>query len=276
MKGHARVERPAIRVLHSITKMGSGDRGHVIACASHGGRYAAALAAAGGVRAVIFNDAGLGLDRAGVAGLLLLEELGIAAAAVDARTAPIGDGGSVLSGTISEVNSIARALGCEPGMTARECAELMRDSPVVDAAAPGLSEGRYLVRDGDVKIWALDSVSLTTPALDDGQVIVTGSHAALLGGDSATAARSSPWIAAYNDAGAGSDSRGVTRLPALEVRGIGAVAVSAMSARIGDGRSSWESGVISHANRVATTLGALEGILLSTFVEQAVEARRGR
>ena len=43
--------------------------------ASHGGVYAAYLAAVSKVRGVILNDAGLGLDRAGIGGLDLAQKL---------------------------------------------------------------------------------------------------------------------------------------------------------------------------------------------------------
>src|ERR1700730_10447635 len=49
--------------------------GAVVVIASHGGIYAAYLAAKLGAAAAIFNDAAVGRDRAGIAGLDHLQEL---------------------------------------------------------------------------------------------------------------------------------------------------------------------------------------------------------
>ena len=76
MTSHTPME--SIRVLDSATKLAPADRGAVVVCGSHGGTFPAWLAARAGVRAIVLNDAGLGLDRAGVAGVAWLDALGIA------------------------------------------------------------------------------------------------------------------------------------------------------------------------------------------------------
>ncbi len=60
---------PAIRVADSVTRLGSEHVGAVLIAGSHGGIYAAWLAAKAGLRAVILNDAAVGLECAGIAGL---------------------------------------------------------------------------------------------------------------------------------------------------------------------------------------------------------------
>lgn len=85
---------------------------------SHCAVYAAHLTAKAGVRAAIHHDAGIGLDadRGGILGLDVLQGEGIAAAAVAARSARIGDGHSTLQdGTISAVNDVAARLGVRIG-----------------------------------------------------------------------------------------------------------------------------------------------------------------
>jgi len=83
--------------------------------ASHGGVYAAWLAAVARVRGLIVSDAGVGRERAGIAGLAYLDGLGIAAAAVDHDSARIGDGADLMArGRISHVNTAASALGAMP------------------------------------------------------------------------------------------------------------------------------------------------------------------
>ena len=63
----------AIQVADSITKLGSQLRGTVLIAASHGGRYCGYLAALSGLRGVIFNDAGVGKDNAGIGSLDYLQ-----------------------------------------------------------------------------------------------------------------------------------------------------------------------------------------------------------
>jgi hypothetical protein len=81
--------------------------------------------------------------------------------------------------------------------------------------------------------------------------------------------------ALYNDAGVGKDEAGISRLPALDARGIAAATVSATSARIGDARSTYEDGIISHVNRRATRLGLNEGISTRDFVAMLRRALTG-
>ena len=75
----------------SVTQLGD-VAGRVLVCGSHGGLIAACLGAKAGAHALILNDAGLGKDRAGIAGLFYLEAIGMAAATVDCHSARIGDG----------------------------------------------------------------------------------------------------------------------------------------------------------------------------------------
>ena len=76
----------AARILDSITKLAPEDAGRVVIAASHGGDYAAYCAARGRVRAVVLNDAGVGWQRAGIAGLDALQQWGVAAATADYRS----------------------------------------------------------------------------------------------------------------------------------------------------------------------------------------------
>ena len=97
------------------------------------------------------------------------------------------------------------------------------------------------------RIVLINSASLIGPE-DAGQIIVTASHGALVGGNAAMALRVDAFAAVFSDAGVGMDGAGITRLPALDMRGIAGLAVSAASARIGDAASVYEDGIISHAN----------------------------
>ena len=73
--------------------------------------------------------------------------------------------------------------------------------------------------------------------------------------------------AVYNDAGIGIDRAGISRLPALDARGIAAATVAAASARIGDARSAWVTGRLSAVNRLAAEAGAATGMSVPEFVD---------
>jgi hypothetical protein len=259
----------AIVVAESVTQLGPEVRGAVLVAGSHAGVIAAYYAARAGARAVVLNDAGVGKDGAGIAGLAYLEALGIAAAAVAHDSARIGDGADTLArGVVSHVNAIAAACGVAAGTPARAAAERLRTAPASPASAPPHYEGRYLLQ-ADARareIWALDSVGMVEPS-DAGRVLLIGSHAALHGGRPESALPVAARAAVFHDAGNG--AAGVTRLPALGERGIPAVAVHGATARIGDGRSLWETGVIAHLNEPAGRIGARPGMPACEFAREA-------
>ena len=74
--------------------------------------------------------------------------------------------------------------------------------------------------------------------------------------------------ALYNDAGIGKDQAGISRLPALDARGIAAATVSAASARIGDARSTYEDGIVSRVNASAAALGLRDSMTARAFVAE--------
>ena len=77
-------------------------------------------------RGAVFNDGGLARDRAGIEGLRVLDTAGVAAAAVGAMSARIGDPASTWEdGVVSFVNETARRLGVAPGQRARDAALLI-------------------------------------------------------------------------------------------------------------------------------------------------------
>ncbi|HEY1794507.1 MAG TPA: hypothetical protein VGG57_00170 [Stellaceae bacterium] len=258
----------AIVVADSITRVAESEAaGAVVVNASHGGIYAAYLAAKLHAAAAIFNDAGIGRDRAGIGGLDYLQELGIAAAAVGHMTARIGDGADMMArGRITFANALAENLGCRTGMTCWDAARALGEPEGSPGEPPPALEAAFLVIDEPPQAWALDSVSLVLPEHRDA-VIVTGSHGGLLGGRPATALKYDVRAALYNDAGIGIDEAGVSRLPALDARGIAAGTVTAESARIGDARSTYEDGVLSRVNRTAAALSLYEGMSAREFVE---------
>jgi uncharacterized protein YunC (DUF1805 family) len=245
----------------SITAVPVEGRGQVVVCGSHGGLYSAGCALGLGVPAVLFSDAGLGLEGAGIAGLALLQSHGVPAAAVSHDSARIGDAGDIWErGRVRALNEAARACGVGEGMSVRQACALLPAGrrPSVNTAA--LAEARHAVTDWEgVPIWLLDSNSLVGPG-DVGAIVVTGSHGGLLGGRPETAIKQPVFAAFYNDAGVGIDGAGLSRLPVLDQRGIAGIAIGAMTARVGDGRSSYEDGAVSFVNERAAALGVRPGM----------------
>jgi len=246
----------------TATKFPPEARACVVVCGSHGGRYPAYLAASAGLRAVIFNDAGVGRDNAGIASLGLLAEGDMAAATVSHMSARIGEPADMLArGIISHANEPARRLGVHSGMSCREAAERLQEAEVRRVEIPRSTEARsVLTPEGATRrLVLIDSAAMVVPD-DTDQIIVTGSHGGLVGGNPALALQVDGFAAVYNDAGIGIDEAGIARLPALERRNIPAFTVSAASARIGEALSTYEDGVISAANAPARALGALPGL----------------
>lgn len=263
-------------VLDSVTRMDESHRGRVLVAGSHGGVYAAYLAALGRLRGVILNDAGVGKEEAGIGGLAYLDGAGIAAATVSHLSARIGDGSDMMArGVISHVNTRAAAVGCSAGMSCADCAALLARASVPEQPPPPKREGRMQLRaaSGEPEVWGLDSASLVTPN-DNDKILIIGSHGQLLGARPETALKYDALAAVYNDAGCGIDQAGTSRLPALDASGIAAATVAHDSARIGDAQSSWETGIITHVNETAGKLGAAIGMTAQEFAARIAAARR--
>lgn len=253
-----------VATAESVTQLAE-VAGKVLIAGSHGGVIAAWFGAKAGAHALILNDAGVGKDRAGIAGLAYLDDIGMAAATVDCMSARIGDGADMLArGIISHANANAALCGVASGQSCQEAVGRLRGAAAPRSAPPPYAEGRWRVQVGQPETWALDSVGKIEPA-DTGRILVIGSHGALHGGRTESALGVEAAAAVFNDAGLGADRIGITRLPVLDRRGIPAVAVDCMSARIGDGRSAWETGVLSHVNATAGALGAERGMTVRRF-----------
>lgn len=116
-------------LLDSASSISPEDDGTIVVTGSHGGlpgnRTERALRAR--PLFVVFNDAGIGIDQAGIRRLSVLEKQGVAAACVSAKSAAIGNARSSFEdGVISSVNSQAAAFGALVGMRLR---------PFIDALA---------------------------------------------------------------------------------------------------------------------------------------------
>lgn len=264
---------PEVFILDSATQFDERHAGQVVITGSHGGVYPGYLAAKAHVLGVTFNDAGVGKDQAGVASLPYLDQLGIPAATIGYLTARIADGADIARrGVVSRVNETAKVLGCAPGQPVHGAAARMKNAAPRSAKPPSYAEAHMLLRaePGEPEIWGIDSAALMS--IDDaGRIMITGSHGALLAGRPDHIVKGPPFAAFFNDAGIGMDQAGVSRLPALDALGVIGATVAAASARIGDARSTWETGVLSRVNRLAASAGAREGVRLRDFVLQLAQ-----
>ena len=257
-----------ILLVDSVNYLDSAAQGNVVIASSHGGTYAAYKAAVSGARAVILNDAGVGREDAGIACLDYCERIGMAAAVVSHTSARIGEVADMLRrGIISHANRIAKTVNCTPGTACAHAAVCLKRAPLPIGTPPAYEETRFLISEGPPRIVCIDSASLVKTE-DVGQIVITGSHGGLIGGRREKAFNVQALVAVFNDAGVGIDQAGIGRLDPLNERGIAAVTVAHTSARIGDSRSTYYEGVISHANQLAIKFGASRGVTVRDFVER--------
>jgi hypothetical protein len=273
------IEQPGsarIFVADSVTYFIDCRPDDVIVCGSHGGETAALFGAASGAKGLVLNDAGGGKEDAGISGLAAVEAFGVAAATVDYLSARIGSGDDTWTGgIISRCNRWAQAAGVRPGQSCAAAARLLaawtapesRDRPPTPAERPPVT-----LREGRVRAVALDSASMIDQRYA-GAIVITGSH----GGATAGRAVRAPVAAAFfNDAGVGKDQAGISRLPLLDRDGIPGGTAGCWSARIGDGRDTYESGVLSHVNQTAQELGLAPAMAIRPAVELLMEHLRTR
>jgi hypothetical protein len=119
-----------IIIANSATSITADNKNDIVISGSHcGANVANDYMLPNGVRGMIGNDAGIGMEDAGIASLKILEEHGVPAAAVAASSAEIGVGQSTYDeGIISTVNQVARNMGVTVGMTTREAADKIFNS----------------------------------------------------------------------------------------------------------------------------------------------------
>ncbi|VTU34797.1 impB/mucB/samB family protein [Variovorax sp. PBS-H4] len=232
--------------------------GDLVVNASYSGVLCARMVMAAKPRAVIGLDCAIGKDGAGIAGLWYYEALGVPSAAVDVMTAEMGNGSDLHdNGILSRVNDAAQALGIEPGMRAREAAQHLlsgakkpaRFDPTRRRVVHTASNGRSIV--------CTDSIAYALPEDRERNVLCTAGHT----GRSVVGYFRDyrPWAFICSDGGVGKNNSGLSALDAVEPDGIPGAAVSALSARMGDGQSTYFDGVISAANQLARDKGVQVG-----------------
>ena len=99
-------------------------------------------------------------------------------------------------------------------------------------------------------------------------IIVTGSHQ----GSGSYLAGCKVKGAIGNDAGKGKQDAGISGLKLLDEQGIPAAAVGNMTAKIGNGDSTYEQGNISAVNEAARKLGISEGMSAKEAADKMLQA----
>jgi hypothetical protein len=109
-----------------ICDVQSADIGRIVITGAHGGSSNALYALETHASLYVFNDCGIGKDGAGIAGLKLLNEAGIAAVAVSHLSARIGEAEDTLAnGVIAQCNRAAHALGLRAGQSIDEAVAML-------------------------------------------------------------------------------------------------------------------------------------------------------
>lgn len=115
------IDGVSITVTDSITFLNESNSGDIVVCGSHGGLSAGKYAKKYRVKAVFFNDAGIGKNNAGVKSLESLDGAGIPACTVDCMSAEIFNGQDVLeNGIISVCNQLAKNRNIKAKLTVKE------------------------------------------------------------------------------------------------------------------------------------------------------------
>lgn len=236
----------------------------VIVNASYSGVFCAKLVMAHHPRAAIGLDCAIGKDGAGVSGLWYYEALGIPAAAADVMTAEMGNGLDLHDhGVVSRVNNLAEDAGLKPGMPVAEAARLI-GRPV--PRQQGLRTNRVVIKSNAQgrSIVCTDSIPYALPEDIGRNVLCVGGHTgvSIIG----YLKHFRPWGFLMSDGGMGKNNSGVAAMPVLQAEGLAGASVSAMTARMGDGRSTYFDGIVSACNWLAEAKGVHVG---QTAIEAA-------
>ena len=210
-------------------------------------------------RAVIGFDGGVGPQGANIAGLWYFEALNVPAAAVDVMSIILGDGVDTYhNGRISFINRPAQDCGVRVGMPAHEAARLMLEHEPGTPSAYQVTNRRVMHQTSDGRqIVVTDSIVFGTEA-DKRNILVTAGHTGRSGARHII--NVGPFGFICSDGGRGRNDSGMAGLEITAAEGIAGATVDAHLARMGDGMSTYEDGIISAANSLAQACGVCTGM----------------
>ncbi|MBM4339354.1 MAG: hypothetical protein FJ110_07400 [Deltaproteobacteria bacterium] len=244
-----------IIVMDSAASMSPDETGQIVVAGSHGAETTARHMSRYLPFGVFLNDAGVGKNQAGISCLHVFEVMSILGATVDCMSARIGDGEDhYASGIVSAVNSLAEKSGVRVGMRVAEACQKMIQAKT---SSTFLYTTEVVYQIGNRRIVLADSISFLNESHRE-CVVVCGSHCAHT---------TLEWTKDLNlksiflnDAGKGKENQGISALPAYDKFEVPAAAIDCMTAMIGHARDAWETGLISVANGLASTLGVKTGM----------------
>ena len=266
-----RSDRGAIVALDSAADVLPANRGRdVLVTASYIGVLPARLVHDHLPRAVIGFDGGVGPQGSNIAGLWYFEALNIPAAAVDVMTVILGDGVDVHDrGVISYVNRPAADCGVRKGMSVREAARLFLDRDPGTPSAYQVTNRQVMYENPEGRqIVVTDSIVFGTE-VDRRNVLVTAGHTGRSGARHII--KVFPFGFVCSDGGGGRERSGVAGLAITNKEGIAGATVDARLARMGDGMSTYDDGVISAANELAFACGVEVGMSARAAARKLVD-----
>ena len=255
-----RTERGCVMALDSAADILPHNRGRdVLVTASYIGVLPARLVHDHLPRAVIGFDGGVGPQGANIAGLWYFEALNVPAAAVDVMSIILGDGVDTYhNGRISFINRPAQDCGVRVGMPAHEAARLMLEHEPGKPSAYQVTNRRVMHETPSGRqIVVTDSIVFGTEA-DRRNILVTAGHTGRSGARHII--NVGPFGFICSDGGRGRNDSGMAGLEITAAEGIAGATVDAHLARMGDGMSTYEDGIISAANRLAQDCGVRVGM----------------
>lgn len=228
----------------------------VVVNASYAGVYCARLLQELHPLATIGLDCGIGKDGAGVSGLWFFEALQVPAAAVRIDDVEHGNGADLWeNGVISRTNAYAHAAGVRPGMAVPDAARVLLRAP--DRVVIDSTEREVVFRGEGHDIVCTNSIADALPEDRDRNVLCTAGHTGRSVIDYIVGFR--PWGFICSDGAMGKNESGIAALAPANDAGIPGAAVSAATARMGDGHSTYLDGVISACNALAFAAGVRVG-----------------
>lgn len=255
-----RTDRGSVMALDSAADILPRNRGRdVLVTASYIGVLPARLVRDHLPRAVIGFDGGVGPQGANIAGLWYFEALNVPAAAVDVMSIILGDGVDTYHhGRISFINRPAQDCGVRVGMPAHEAARLMLEHDPGTPSGYQVTNRRVMHETPDGRqIVVTDSIVFGTEA-DQRNVLVTAGHTGRSGARHIITVR--PFGFVCSDGGRGRNDSGMAGLEITAAEGIAGATVDAQRARMGDGMSTYDDGIISAANHLAQACGVRVGM----------------
>lgn len=255
-----RSDRGRVMAMDSAYHVAAENRGRdVVVNASYCGVLPARFIGRHRPRGVVSVDCGVGPAGAAIAGLWYLEALNVPAVVADVRTVLLGDGADLYAhGVVSYVNRPANDCGVTPGMAVRDAALAMLEFDPGNPDAEDITNRTEVYRNVQGRaVVCVDSIAFGDAVLDATNVLVTAGHT----GRSALPylLKVRPYGFICSDGGMGRERSGIVGMIEAGNAGIPGATVDARFARMGDGRSSYEHGVISAANALAELAGVRVG-----------------